>query len=112
MHCTNIQDVRIPNAVVHIGDSAFYGCERLRQLTICGNMPKIHSVAFYGCHLLNNIIFLTKDASLKGMKEFLTSLPCPLDKITIHGHKNSTAEKYAKKYRLKFNFIQEAVLQL
>lgn len=46
----------IPNGVVNIGNSAFYGCSGLTSITIPNGVINIRSNAFYGCSGLTSVV--------------------------------------------------------
>ena len=47
--------IHIPNSVTHIGDSAFSGCENLRDIHISNSVTQIGENAFGGCSSLQSI---------------------------------------------------------
>ena len=53
--CENLRDMHIPNSVTHIGDSAFSGCENLRDMHIPNSVTHIGDSAFSGCENLRDI---------------------------------------------------------
>lgn len=87
-NCKNIKSVVIPKTVTHIGCGAFYNCEKLQKITI----PK--SVETIGDYALG--FYKTEG--------YIIDNGCNYAFI-IKGVPGSAAEKYAKKYSLKFSKI-------
>ena len=75
---TSLTSITIPNGVTHIGDWAFGFCTLLESITIPDSVTSIGSGAFYGCTAL-----------------------------TIYGHKDSYAKKYAQENNIKFEEIRK-----
>ena len=53
--CSNLRSVEIKGAA-SIGDSAFYYCERLADVTFSGNVTSISDRAFSDCRRLTNVV--------------------------------------------------------
>ena len=53
--CSSLTKINIPNSVVVIGDDAFYGCEVLREIIFSLNLKKVGKSAFEGCKMLKKI---------------------------------------------------------
>ena len=53
--CTGLTNVTIPEGVTSIGDSAFVRCTRLTQITIPEGVTSIGNYAFYNCSSLEEI---------------------------------------------------------
>ncbi len=53
--CHLLESVTIPGTVYDIGEKAFYGCTRLKQVRLCEGVTKIHQVAFAKCPALESI---------------------------------------------------------
>ena len=53
--CNSLKSVEIKGAA-SIGDSAFYYCERLADVTFSGNVTSIGDSAFSGCERLTNVV--------------------------------------------------------
>lgn len=63
--------IDIPNSVVSIGNSAFYECTSLKEVSLSENLTSIGSKAFYGCSALGSItipgsVVSIKDQSFSG----------------------------------------------
>ena len=72
-YCENLEQVSIPNTVKRIECAAFRGCTNLRDIYIPDSVENIFYDAFWGC-----------------------------EKLTIHAHKGSYAEEYAKENNIPF----------
>ena len=83
----SITSVDIPDSVTVIGDSAFYSCIGLANLTIGNSVAVIGDSAFYGCRALANIVIPDSVISI-GNETFkccgLTSITIP-DSVTKIG---------------------------
>ena len=53
--CRSLTSVSIPNSVTTIGSEAFYGCSSLTSVTIGNSVTTIGSEAFYGCRSLTSV---------------------------------------------------------
>ncbi len=70
----------IPNSVISIGVSAFYGCSGLTNMTIPDNVTSIGACAFYGCMGLTNVTIPDGVTSI----DYCTFLGCSgLTSVTI-----------------------------
>lgn len=66
---SKITEVIIPEYVSQIGQTAFYGCSRLRKVTICGprnDALEIGANAFQACHSLREVVFEGGKGSIGG----------------------------------------------
>lgn len=54
-HCTNLEEISLPNDIVFIGNNAFECCRRLSMITIPNSVTAIDSKAFYECSGLQEI---------------------------------------------------------
>ena len=59
-------DFVVPNGVTSIGDSAFYGCTNLTNVTISNSVISIEGWAFYGCSNLKSITIPSSVTSISG----------------------------------------------
>ncbi len=57
--------IDIPNSVVSIGNSAFYECTSLKEVSLSDNLTNIGSSAFYGCSSLGSITIPGSVVSMK-----------------------------------------------
>lgn len=55
LHCTNLEQINIPEGVRLIGRGAFWGCQNLRQVNIPKSVTTIGIEAFWGCQNLRQI---------------------------------------------------------
>ena len=95
--CEKLTSVTIPESVIMIEQYAFADCRDLTTVTICNRSDvTIGSLAFRGCPSLTTVTIHNPNAQIA---------PWVFDgssKLTLHALAGSTAEKYAKKYRIPF----------
>lgn len=91
---SDITKVTLGKHVKYIGNYAFSGCKKLKEIKWNKKVNRIGDMAFYGCAKLKQIT-ISKKVKKIGMSAFP-------EKTTIYGKKGSAAEKYAKKNKLKF----------
>ena len=53
--CSALTSITIPNSVMNIGNSAFYGCSALTSITIPNSVTNIREYAFYQCSNLTSV---------------------------------------------------------
>ena len=74
--CASLQKVTLPDGLQYIGASTFAGCTALTSLTLPASVTEIYKTAFKGC-----------------------------ENLTLYVPAGSYAEKFAKKYKIKFKVI-------
>jgi hypothetical protein len=57
--CEKLKNITIPTSVIRIGDSAFYQCKELSSITIPNGVTRINRASFSGCKKLKNITIST-----------------------------------------------------
>lgn len=96
--CYKLQKINIPQSVTSIGDYSFAYCESLEEITIPESVKKINLFSFEDCSSLKKITILNPKCKIAD-----DALIC--DSAVIYGHKNSTAESYAKKHKMSFKLL-------
>ena len=81
----NLYSVQLPNTVITIGESAFYGCENLTSITLPSSLQTLESYAFYNCGLTS----ITIPASVTTMEDAVFIYCYDLASVTM---KNSPTE--------------------
>ena len=76
--CTSLTEVYLNEGTWFIGEGAFEGCTNLREIYIPDSVERIFYDAFWAC-----------------------------DKLTIHAHKGSCAEEFAKENKIPFVAIEQ-----
>jgi len=99
--CENLTSVIIPQGVTQIEESTFSGCSSLSNVTIPKGMTSISNSAFYSCTSLKNIT-IPKTVTSIDQSAFDTSVD-----LTIFCYKDSAAEKYAKTYKFKYQYLTD-----
>lgn len=107
--CKSIQHIHIPESLISIGKSTFWGCECLQKLTIPGSVISIGEAAFWGCDALR--IKLSNNSSLKLINNLLIDsygrlIWCcnDVDEVVIPNDVTSIAE-FAFYYRMSLRSI-------
>ncbi len=98
--CNHLKEVTIDKNVQSIGRRTFAECANLKKVVLKKNVKKIGEGAFYNCNNLKEIYIYNKNCKIY-INSYYASRVIP-DGTTIYGKKGSTAEQYAKKYKLKF----------
>ncbi|MBQ8860582.1 MAG: leucine-rich repeat protein [Ruminococcus sp.] len=123
--CTKLDNVTIPKSVKNIYQSAFSGCTSLKSIAINDGVELLGPMAFSGCTSLE---IVSLPASVKKIQPhafanctalkavIINNAQCEIDdrdmtfpeSAVIYGHKDSTAQAYAKKYSRTFKPLNEA----
>ncbi len=93
-----LETLVLDKKVQYIGDGAFGHCRKLRKVVLGKRVKRIGYAAFYGCDKLKSIYIYNKNCKICISKDEQT-IP---NGVTVYGWKDSTAQKYAEKYHLKF----------
>ncbi len=67
--CRKISDIKLPENLEYIGESAFYGCYNLTTLYLPHKLKIIGELAFYNCYQIKDLIIPNSATSL-GAKAF------------------------------------------
>lgn len=123
-NCKNITSIKLPSKLIGIGNNAFENCKKLKEIKIPSKVETVGAYAFKGCSSLKSLTFpksvetivfgaFDNCKNLKSVK--ILNSKCDVyawgkkvsgSKPTIYGYKNSTAQKFAKKAKLKFAKIK------
>lgn len=123
LDCNQLTSIEIPSNVLSIGSRAFESCDTLETVKLNDGLEVIRNFAFANNNNLSEIeipetvailetgVFtncnkLLKVKVNKENMEFKTEGRIfDEELVTIHGHKNSTAEEYAETHGIKFEEI-------
>ena len=65
-NCVGLTNLTLPNSLVTIGNTAFYGCTGIiGQITIPESVKSIGSSAFYNCSKITSIVYKSKTYTSK-----------------------------------------------
>ncbi len=117
--CDSLETVIINDGVKSIGYDAFWDCDSLTSIEIPGTVESIRSDAFRDCDSLETVIINDGVKSIDNypfadcynlrtvtIPDSVTSIALgPTKNLTIHGKKDSYAEKYANKNKIKFALL-------
>lgn len=87
----------IPNGVERIELAAFYNCNSIETVHIPNSVKAISGSAFEGCNLLSEV-------KIPQSVTFIGGSAFPAN-TTIHGYRNSAAQKYAEENGNKFIYL-------
>ena len=99
--CRNLKKVEIRSLVTSIGNSAFAGCSNLKEIKIPNSIRTIGEYAFAGCSSLREIEI---PKSVISIGEFLFK---NCNDICVYCNKGSYAEKYAKRNKIYYKYIED-----
>lgn len=94
--CDSLTNIVIPEGVMSIGDYAFSECSSLTNIVIPKNVVSVENLAFCGCDSLEDLTINNPDCEICNNEGTIPKA------TTIYGHKNSSAEEYAKQNNRKF----------
>lgn len=100
-YCQNVTSIIIPESVTNIGRVAFESCENLTSVIIPQGVTQIEESTFAGCSSLKSVT-IPKTVTSIDQSAFDTSVD-----LTIFCYKDSTAEKYAKTYKFKYQYLTD-----
>ena len=97
--CDRLTSVTIPSTVTHIGDSAFEGCDRLTRVTIPDSVTQIGNGAFRWCYRLTRVTIPDSVVEI-GWNAFERT------GATLRVRQGSFAEQYAKDNEITYAFYR------
>ena len=100
-NCSNLAEITFKEGLKVIEEKAFKNCDLIRSLALPKTLNDIGEQAFYECSGLEEI-YIPDSVGHIGTDAFFGC-----DKIMIICHKNSYAEAYAKKNKIKFSVVEE-----
>ena len=109
--CRNLSEVKLPGKLLSIGGSAFNGCESLKEIYIPSSVQSIGELAFSDCSKLDNVVICNPICDMSSVLDtFINGADENGDLYfngTIYGHEGSTAQKYAKRFDVKFEALTD-----
>lgn len=110
-NCTALERITIPAAVVRIGTWAFNRCGLLEEIVIPEGVEEIGKQAFMNCGSLKTVEL---PASVKSIKNYKYRNQAPetifqdSPNVTVIVEPKSYAEKYCKRYDIKYKYREDA----
>lgn len=102
---TGLETLVLNRKVQYIGEGAFKYSRNLKKVVLGKSVNRIDYAAFYECRKLKRIYIYNKKCKICGLKDANVIYPPIPKRTTVYGWKGSSAERYAKKYGLKFKVI-------
>ncbi len=99
-----LETLVLDKKVQYIGDCAFRDCKKLKKVVLGKSVRRVRFGAFNGCDKLKTIYIYNKNCKIDLNKDVDQTIP---NGATIYGWKDSTAQKYAEKFNLKFVELKE-----
>ena len=99
-----LETLVLDKKVQYIGIGAFFGCKKLKKVVLGKNVRRVRFGAFNRCDKLKTIYIYNKNCKIDLNKDVDQTIP---NGATIYGWKDSTAQKYAEKFHLKFVELKE-----
>lgn len=101
--CRKLTDVTIPEDLISIGGNAFAWCDSLTHITIPSSVTSIGYGAFDAAWTLEKIAIYNPECEIDPDKSTIC------DEAVIYGYKGSTAQAWAKEHNRTFRLIDEYV---
>ncbi len=101
--CVNLKNITIPESVESIDSYAFAGCESLSSITLPERLTSLGIGAFRDCSNLRDITILSREFFWSDRSEGTTIS----ETATIHGYAGGSAERYARRYNRRFAALKE-----
>ena len=98
LSCSSLASVTIPDSLTGIGDETFSNCMSLTSVTIPDGAANIGNWSFSGCRSLTSV---TIPDSVTGIGDY-AFFGCP--SVTAVVGRNSYAEQYCEKKRIKYTY--------
>lgn len=108
-YCWNLSEVKLPEKLLSIGGHAFGSCESLKEIYIPSSVEIIGEWAFSECSELNKVVICNPICDLSSVfSTFVNGYDESGNSYfngTIYGHEGSTAQRYAKRFDVKFEAL-------
>ena len=98
----SLETLVLDRKMQYIGTGAFWRCRKLKKVVLGKSVKRIDYAAFDGCSKLKSIYIYNKKCRICMSEDDHPTIP---KRTTVYGWKGSSAERYAKKYGLKFKVI-------
>ena len=107
LNATSLEAVELSSTVESIGQRAFYGCNKLKEIDF-NNVSYISSMAFYGCMLYTEVKI---PETVKEIEDYAFGYYCneelddalaKIPNLTIFAKENTAAQKYAEVNEIGF----------
>jgi hypothetical protein len=117
--CENIENVIFPSSITDIWNGAFKNCLKLKSITFPLYVKNINQESFMNCTSLTSVCFINPNTKI--VEEEIWEIPITgphsapkpgytvypsfegcVNLTTVYGHKNSTAETFAKNRGIQF----------
>ncbi len=103
--------VRLPSSVRVIGDYAFYGCGKLKEIAFADALERIGSGAFMGCSGVDRLEFLETGTGGRGLYQMLSELRYAME-VVIRRRDGETALVTPEYYESSVENIPARILEL
>lgn len=98
---SSVTNISLPSTVTTIRNNAFDDCIKLESLNILESVTTIENEAFKNCQALKQLKICNPNAIIDSNEETIPNT------TTIYGYSDSTAQKYADKYKCDFISLGE-----
>lgn len=103
--------ITVPDYVISVGAYAFYSCSGLESVILPESVQSVGEYAFCDCPDLHSILFLNPECRICSDASTVSNKRTGGDKDfykgIIYGEAGSTAEKFAKKRKFRFESTEE-----